>query len=103
MEFVIILAIVGAYLGLSSKLDKLINKQMKHSKNKFPSLNELIGKTISIETTDELDFVFGSETKGILKEFNHQWIVIETTNKKNKKELYYYRLNNITSINVIEK
>ena len=101
MEYVIILAIVGAYLSLSSRLDKIIN-QTKDNKKKFPSLNELIDKNISIETRDQLDLVFGSKTKGILKEFNEKWIVIEVMNKENKKELFYYRLNNIVSIDVIE-
>lgn len=102
MEFVIILAILGGYFSLSSRLDKLINNQTKDFKNKFPSLNELIGKNINIETNDQLDLVFGSATKGILKEFNEKWIVIEVMSKKNKKELFYYRLNNIVSIDVIE-
>lgn len=47
--------------------------------------------------------MFGSETKGILKQFNDEWIVIETINKKSKKEQYYYKLNNIVSIDIVEK
>lgn len=103
MEFLIIMVVAVAYGSLSSKLDKILNKQDKDNKKKFPSLQKLIGKNISIETSNELDLVFGSETKGILKEFNDIWLVIETTNKKNKKEEWYYRLNNIVSIDLIEK
>ncbi|MCM1370664.1 MAG: hypothetical protein NC181_02070 [Clostridium sp.] len=100
--WLIILAIVGTYCGLSSKLDKIINKQFKENKNKFPSLQELVGKKINIETSDELVIAFGSATEGVLKCFNDTWIVIETTNKKNKKEQYYYRLNKIVSINIVD-
>lgn len=100
--WLIILAIVGSYCSLSSKLDKLINKQLKGNKNKFPSLKKLVGKKISIETSDQLELIFGSETKGILKYYNDTWIVIETINKKNNKEQYYYRLNTITSINIVD-
>lgn len=103
MEFVIIMAIVGTYLSLSSKLDKLINNQIKDNKNRFPSLNELIGKNISVEMSNESELIFGSKTKGILREFNDTWLGIETTDKKDKKELYYYRLNDIVSIDIIEK
>ena len=101
--WIIILAIVGAYCSLSSKLDKIINKQFKEeNKNKFSSLKELIGKKISIETSDELVIVFGSAIEGVLKCFNDTWIVIETINKKNKKEQYYYKLNKILSINLVD-
>lgn len=100
MNFVIIMSILCVYLSLSSKLDKLINNQAKDSKNTFPSLKELIGKKISIETSDQLDLIFESATTtGILKEYNDKWLVLESTNKK---ELYYYRLNNIISIDIID-
>lgn len=100
--WIIILAIIGTYFGISSKLDKIINKQFKENKNKFPSLKELVGKKISIETSDELALVLDNKLEGILKCFNDTWIVIETTNKKNKKEQYYYRLNKIVSINIVD-
>ena len=105
MEWVIILSLVAAYSSLSAKLDKIIDNQneTKKSKKMFHSLNELIGKNISIETSDELDLTLESETKGILRDFNDKWIIIETINKKNKKELYYYRISNIVSIDIIEK
>ncbi len=103
MEFVIIMAVLAAYLGLSSKLDKLLNIRLKGNKNKFPSLHELVGQNISIEMSDQLDLIFGSKTEGILKEYNDTWIVIETINKKGKKELYYYRINQLVSINIVKK
>lgn len=88
--------------SLSSKVDKILKSlpdNLKHKKN-FPSLEGLIGKKIEIETEDDL--IFGSETRGILKEFNNKWLVLEATNNKNKKEWYYYRLNDIISINIIK-
>ncbi len=100
MEYVLLMAILCAYLSLSSKIEKLKNNmQDKNIKHNFPSLKDIVGKNIEIET-DEL--VLSGNPKGILKEYNDTWLVLETYNKKNKKELYYYRLNNITSINIIE-
>lgn len=100
MEWVIAFLIVVIYCSLSFKLDKIIKKQTQYTKKEFPSLKKLIGKNISIKTNDESSLVFGNETKGILKHFNDEWIVIETINKK---EQYYYKLNNIASIDVVEK
>lgn len=101
MEYVLLMAIIVAYLSLSSKIDKLKNSvQDKNTKHNFPSLKDLVGKNIEIEVDNEI-FLNGNPT-GILKEYNDTWLVLETYNKKNKKELYYYRLNNITSINIIE-
>lgn len=100
MEYVLFMAVVVAYLSLSSKIDKLKNNiQDKKLKHDFLPLKDLIGKNIEIEI-DEI--VFSGNPKGILKEYNDTWLVLESYNKKNKKELYYYRISNITSINIIE-
>lgn len=101
MEYIIIFVIVASHISLSSKIDKLINMRKKESKKNVSSLKELVGKKISIETDDQLSVVYGFETKGILKEFDNKWIVLETINKKDKRELYYYRINSITSIDII--
>ncbi len=105
MEFLIFMAIMIAYSSLSSKLDKMMNLMPNNPKKKknFPSLNEIKGKYIEMNTTDELNLLVNGNTKGILKDYNDTWIVLEMTGKKNQKELYYYRLTNITSIDVIDK
>lgn len=101
MEYVLLMAVVVAYLSLSSKIDKLKNNiSDKNSKHNFPSLKDLVGKNIEIEI-DELVLI--GNPKGILKEYNDTWLVLESYNRKNKKELYYYRISNITSINIIEQ
>ncbi|MCI8778591.1 MAG: hypothetical protein HFI87_05525 [Bacilli bacterium] len=101
MEYVLLITIIVAYLSLSSKIDKLKNNiQDKKLKHDFPSLKDLIGKNIAIEVDEEA--FFNSNPIGILKEYNDTWLVLESYNKKNQKELYYYRLNNIISINIIE-
>lgn len=101
MEFLIILTIIFAYSSLSSKINEIANNMPKKDKKSFPSLKELIGKNIEIETDDYIDSSIGDKPKGILKDYNDTWILIETIGKK--KELYYYRLNNITSIDIIDK
>lgn len=73
-----------------------------NNKKRFPSLKELVGKNIEIETDEYLELSYGYSTKGLLKEYNDTWLVIESRDKKDRKELYYYRIKNITSINVID-
>lgn len=102
MEFSILLAVIVCYFSLSSKISKITNNMLVRKNKNFPSLKELIGKNIELETDDYFD-TYGYQTKGILKKYNDTWIVLEVVNKKNKKELYYYRLNNIISINIVDK
>lgn len=102
MEYLILFAIIIAYSSLSSKISKIRNNMPISNKKRFPSLKELVGKNVELETDEGLEFTYGCNAKGYLKEYNDTWVVIETTNKNNKQELYYYRLNNITAINVIE-
>jgi hypothetical protein len=99
--WILLLGIVG-YSSISSKLDKIMNNMSTNKKKKFSSLQELIGKNIKLETDNQLELAYNCKTEGILKEYNDTWLVIETIDKKNKKELYYYRLNNVKSINEIE-
>ncbi len=103
MEVIILLLMIFMYLSTASKLDKLLNRESVDVKKKFPSLNELIGKDIKIETNNELDIFSKNNKQGILKDYDDKWLVLEAINKKQKKELYYYRLVNISSINIINK
>lgn len=67
-------------------------------KKRFPSLKELVDKTIEIEIEDNY---YSYETKGILKFYDDEWIAIECINKSNKKEINYFRISNISSIDII--
>lgn len=102
MEYLILFAIIIAYSSLSSKISKIMTNMPNCNKKRFPSLKELVGKNIEIETDEYLELSYGYSTKGLLKEYNDTWLVIEAKNKKDKKELYYYRIKNITSISVID-
>lgn len=102
MEWFILLLGISGYFSLSSKLDKIIGNMNINKGKRFPSLKELVGKQIELKMDSDLEFLYGCESKGILREFNSTWLVIEKTNKKNQKEQYYYRLNNIKSINIVE-
>ena len=44
-----------------------------------------------------ISLYFGEEQKGILKEFNDTWLILESNGKKGK-EITYYRLNNIKGV-----
>lgn len=103
MECLTLIALVMVYSSLSAKISRITNNMSVRKNKKFPSLKELVGKNVELETDDYYEYTFNSKTKGILKEYNDTWIVIEALNKKNEKELYYYRLNNIKSINIIDK
>lgn len=103
MEWVILFAIVVACSSISSKLDKIINMQSPNHKRDFPSLKNLIGENISLQMNDDFDVDITYKTSGILKEFNDKWLVIEVINKDMKKELFYYRINDIVSIDILDK
>ncbi len=103
MEYLTLIALVMVYSSLSSKISRITNNVSVKKNKKFPSLKELVGKNIELETDDYYDYPFNLKTKGILKEYNDTWIVIESLNKKEEKELYYYRVNNIKSIYIIDK
>lgn len=103
MEYLTLIALVMVYSSLSSKISRITNNMSVKKNKKFPSLKELVGKNIELETDDYYDYTFNLKTKGILKDYNDTWIVIESLNKKDEKELYYYRVNNIKSINIIDK
>ena len=97
MEYVIILVIIFAYTGLSSKIDKVYKKISKDSVG-IKDFKELIGKNVTVMLDD--DYVF--PPKGILKSYDNIWIEIESYNKKNKKEISFYRVSKIQSITLDE-
>lgn len=99
MEWVILFAIVVAYSSLSEKIKKLPDQTSK-TKKTFPSLKNLVGKNIEIEDDDNY---YETETKGILKYYDETWIAIESKNKRKQKEVNYFRIANISSINIIDK
>ena len=101
MEYFILFLIIIFYLNLNSNIKKILNNGHKDNKKDFSMLKSLIGKEIEIDTDDEYSLVFGTSTKGILKEFNDTWLVIETK-KKDKLETLYYRINNIQSISDVK-
>lgn len=93
MEYVIIIVIIFVYTGLSSKIDKVYKKLSKDSV-KTKDFKELIGKNVTVMLDD--DYIFSP--KGILKSYDDTWIEIESYNKKNKKEINFYRVSKIQSI-----
>ena len=103
MEFLILVGMIFGYSSLSSKISWIMNHMPSNVKKKLPSLKELIGKKILLETDDYLEYTYECKTKGILREYNDTWIVIEVVDKNNQRELYYYRLSHITGIRILEQ
>ncbi len=105
--YIVIIGIMAAgFSNLSGKIDKIRNnmpERKKNAKAEFPSLKEITGKKVELALDDDSVLLYGYETEGILKEYNHTWLVLETYDQKDKKELYYYRINNVSSINILEK
>ena len=98
MNWFIFFVIIVAYYDLNSNIKKILNNQNKNNKKDFSILNNLINKEIQIEFDNE---IIGSSKKGVLKEFNDVWIVLQEENKKNT-ELNYYKLINVQSISEIK-
>ncbi len=101
MEYIILMCLIIGFSTVSSKLDKIKNESIK-SKRKLPSLKELVGKSIEIETDNDLELNYNITTKGKLIKYNDTWLVLSTMDKKGKKELFYFKVKNITSINIID-
>lgn len=98
MNWFIFFVIIVAYYDLNSNIKKILNNQNKNNKKDFSILKNLINKEIQIEFDDEN---IGPSKKGVLKEFNDVWIVLQEENKKNT-ELNYYKLINVQSISEIK-
>lgn len=97
---------IAGFGGLSDKINKVMRNlpaSAKKEKAGFPSLKELTGKRVELTLDDDDALLYGFEAEGILKEYNSAWLVLETFNKEGKRVLYYYRINNISSVNILEK
>lgn len=105
--YIIIIGIMVVGFGnLSNKIDKIMKNMPDSTKNAkagFPSLKEIIGKKVEIAFDDDTALIYGYKSKGILKEYNNTWLVLEASDKKNGKELFYYRIHNVSSINILDK
>ena len=102
MEVFLLLILILFYFELNSKIKMILNNQNKSNKKDYSLLKKLVGRQIEIDTDDEYELAFGSKKRGILKDFNDTWIILETQNKE-KKETIYYRLINIKSIVTITR
>lgn len=99
--WIILFVCLMMYFDINSKLKKILNNQSKEDKKDFSLLEKLKGKEIKIESDDEELFSFEKEQKGILKDFNDTWLILESNAKKGK-EITYYRINNIKGIEEIK-
>ncbi len=105
MEWVLLFAMVCGFSSLSSKIKMLSlqvsNDRKGNAKDKklLSSLDNLVGKKVEIEDDEHY---YENEDKGILKYYDDTWIAIESFNKKNKREVNYFRIANISAINIIE-
>lgn len=100
-SWVILFVCLMMYFDVSSKLKKILTNQNKEDKKDFSLLEKLKEKEIRIESDDEELFSFGTEQKGILKDFNDTWLILESNGKKGK-ETTYYRINNIKGVEEIK-
>lgn len=96
-NWLIYLVVLLVYFDLKSVLKKILNNQSKNNKRDFSLLENLKNKEIQIEIDDEDISVFDTNKKGILKDFNDVWLIVESTSKKGK-ELIYYRVSNIKGV-----
>lgn len=95
--WVIFLLIILTYFDIKSSLKKIQNNQNKDIKKDFSLLEKLKSKEIQIEVDDDDLISFTQQQKGILKDFNETWIILEKNTKKGK-ELIYYRISNIQGV-----
>ena len=90
MEYVILGAILIAYLSLSSEINSLKNKNKEKTK---VNLKELVGKKVKVYLDDEYDI----ELEGELISYDKKWFELKQYKKKNN-EIYYKRIDKIKSI-----
>lgn len=81
------------YFDLKATLRKIINNQSKDLKKDFSLLEKLKGKKVEMEIDDDDLISFSGTQKGILKDFNNTWLILEKTTKKGKEEIYYRIIN----------
>ena len=91
--WVIFLAVMLTYFDLKSDLKKILTYQSKNDKKDFTLLGKLKGKEVQIEVDNDDIISFTNSQKGILKDFNDAWLILETKDKKGTKEIYYRMIN----------
>ena len=95
-SWLIILVMAVGYFDIKTYLKKILNNQNKEKKD-FSFLDALREKEIQIEIDDDDILSFESSQKGVLKDFNDVWLILEVKNKKSV-ELIYYRMSNIKGV-----
>lgn len=98
MESLLLLTIVISYFSLSSKIIKVYNK-LNDTSRKVRNLNELIGKEVKVT----IDGNIWDDIKGKLNAYDDIWIEIESINKKQQREIKFYKIQNIETITVINE
>ena len=96
-NWVIFLIVLLAYFDIKSTLRKILNTQTKNTKKDFSLLEKLKEKEVQIETDNEDINMLETTRKGILKDFNDVWLILEINTKKGK-ELMYYRIADIKGV-----
>jgi hypothetical protein len=91
MEYVILAAIIIAYVSLSGELSSIKSKLENKPKTKV-NLKELVGKNVKVYLDDEYDL----ELEGELLSFDRKWFELRDSRKKN--EIHYKRTDRIKSI-----
>lgn len=91
--WVILFVLLLGYFDLKKDIKKILTYQSKTEKKDFTLLEKLKGKEIQIEVDNDDIISFDSTRKGILKDFNDVWLILETEDKKGKKTLYYRMIN----------
>lgn len=100
MEWVILMVIVIAYYSLAEKIKKISDQMpVRRKKNVSVSLDDLVGKYISIE----VDGYYETGTKGVLKYYDDTWIAIESINKRQQTEIKLFRILKVLSIDIVDK
>ena len=91
--WVILFVLLLGYFDLKKDIKKILTYQSETEKKDFTLLEKLKGKEIQIEVDNDDIISFDNTRKGILKDFNDIWLILETEDKKGKKTLYYRMIN----------
>lgn len=91
--WLVLLVFALGYFDLKKDIKKMLTYQSKTEKKDFTLLEKLKGKEIQIEVDNDDIISFDNTRKGILKDFNDIWLILETEDKKGKKTLYYRMIN----------
>lgn len=91
--WLVLLVLALGYFDLKKDIKKILTYQSKTEKKDLTLLEKLKGKEIQIEVDNDDIISFDNTRKGILKDFNDIWLILETEDKKDKKTLYYRMIN----------